>query len=158
MTAYYYLSDFTNRDSGSLRSVAWRYVKCNAKAEDVVQDCLIKILTTDNTYANRKNFYSYLYRMVARAAIDVYRKDSKGDTILVADLSNVSYNRDESKEHLFEMIDSVTTPFSYRIVELRTQGLQFNQIADRLNVNENTVRSAFYRIRTKIKKKYKWQI
>lgn len=67
------------RHSGRFYAVAYRMVGNSAEAEDVVQDCFLKLWNKPDIWNRKKNakFTTWFYRVVTNAAIDKTRRNVK---------------------------------------------------------------------------------
>ncbi|MCP4727446.1 MAG: RNA polymerase sigma-70 factor [bacterium] len=126
---------------------AWRYVKDQQNAENIVQDVFLK------TWLNRKNLdpslsiSSYLYRAVRNNSLNFLR-DTKNNHYPIEDVDITGFSAKNPEEEFIEKdrrtavnsaIDEL--PEKCRIIFLmkKYDGMSYSEIADILNISQKTV-------------------
>ena len=126
------------------------YVKDSEKAEDVVQDVFVRLLEQPQQFADEEHLKGWLYKSVRNACLD----DIKLSEIHARVLEEVQQNATEETADLFHGI--VRSEIYARILEAvdelpvacgtifrmsYMEGLENEEIAARLNLSVNTVKS-----------------
>ena len=144
-------------------NIAYKFVGKHDLAEDLTQDIFLKLYRSLNTFDRRANFQTWLISVSRNLCIDHYRSVRKERETINRDvdastLSPVS--RDRSAYAQLELRDRVQLlraaldmlpPTLRNAVLMRDiQELTYQEIADRLNVPEGTVKSRINRGRTEL--------
>lgn len=121
---------------------ATHYLHDIDEAEDVVQDCFVKLISRSIMPENIKAF---LYTSVRNACIDLLRRQSPIDTeISPSDLSG-TISDDQAQESSFREAELWTAiellPERCREIFLMSKrdGMTYREIAEELNLSEKTV-------------------
>lgn len=150
--------------SRKLYSFAFRILRNQEEAEDVVQEIFIKLWKTGKKLDEYKSTDALAIAMTKNLCIDILRKQShnyKGD-INLFDYQNVTspspqeqLENKESGEILHAIIN--TLPDSYKeIIKLRDiEGASYEEIAKKTDQNINTLRVTLSRARKIIRDEYK---
>ena len=144
-------------------NIAYKFVGKHDLAEDLTQDIFLKLYRSLDTFDRRANFQTWLISVSRNLCIDHYRSVRKERETINRDvdastLSPVS--RDRSAYAQLELRDRVQLlraaldmlPPTLRTAVLMRdiQELTYQEIADRLNVPEGTVKSRINRGRTEL--------
>ena len=149
-------------NSRPMHQLAWRIMGDPDKAEDVVQEAMIKAHQQLDKFDQRSKFSTWLYRITTNTAIDMKRKNKRfdeHDSIEEMD----SYPRptrserdmidkqDELKQATAAVMNQLTvqerTAFSLKHYD----GLSIAQICDVLSVSESAVKQAIFRAVKKLR-------
>ncbi|MDD3876790.1 MAG: RNA polymerase sigma factor [Bacteroidales bacterium] len=144
-----------------LFGLSLRYCKCREDAEDVLQEGFVKIFSGIKTFRMEGSFEGWLKRIVVNTALNHYKANLKFsfmqnyDDINENDLAgaNELHEQKFSSEELMAMVQSL--PDGYRVVFnlYAIEGFSHKQIAEMLNINENTSKSQLSRARQVLQKK-----
>jgi RNA polymerase sigma-70 factor (ECF subfamily) len=144
-------------------NVAYKFVGRHDEAEDLTQDIFLKIFKSLNTFDRRANFQTWLISVSRNLCIDHYRsvrreRETIDRAVDASDLSPVS--KDPEPIAAIEQRDRVTLlrqalaelPDTLRaaVVMRDIQELSYQEIADRLDLPEGTVKSRINRGRTEL--------
>jgi RNA polymerase sigma-70 factor (ECF subfamily) len=144
-------------------NIAYKFVGKHDEAEDLTQDVFLKIFKSLNTFDRRANFQTWLISVSRNLCIDHYRsvrkeRETINRDVDPGDLSPVSAS--VSPHAQLELRDRVTLlrqALSKLAPTLRTavmmrdiQELSYQEIADRLELPEGTVKSRINRGRTEL--------
>lgn len=134
-------------------SVCLRYMKDRDKAQDVLQDGMVKVFNNLSNFKNEGVFEAWIRRIIVNCCLDQLRKDSK----FINDVSvdDYAYKLDKSDfivesmiaEELMKLVQSM--PSGYRVVfnMYAIEGYSHQEIADHLGVTESTSKSQYLRAR-----------
>ena len=132
---------------GSVMSVCMRYAGSTDEAADMLNEGFLKVFSNLHKYENSGSFEAWLKRVVCNAALDYRRKYDKNialvdiDEIQDSHLSDYSVNDAISRISSNEIIGLIQQlPPVTRIVfnMFVFEGFSHREIADQLNISENT--------------------
>ena len=148
-TAQRYLYD---RYSGRLMTVARRYVRDQAEAEDVLQESFILIFKNIDSLKSEEALFSWMRQIVVHAALRKISRKSRKQTEFVIDEISEPYYDDHileslSAEEILKEIEKL--PEGYRSVFnlYAIDGYKHQDIAEMLNIAESTSRSQLTKAR-----------
>ena len=144
-------------------NIAYKFVGKHDLAEDLTQDIFLKLYRSLNTFDRRANFQTWLISVSRNLCIDHYRSVRKERETINRDVDAstlMPVSRDRSAYSQLELRDRVqllraaldTLPPTLRTAVLLRdiQELTYQEIAERLNVPEGTVKSRINRGRTEL--------
>jgi len=144
-------------------NIAYKFVGKHDLAEDLTQDIFLKLYRSLDTFDRRANFQTWLISVSRNLCIDYYRSVRKERETINRDVDASTLtpvSRDRSAYAQLELRDRVQllrTALDMLPPTLRTavlmrdiQELTYQEIADRLNVPEGTVKSRINRGRTEL--------
>ena len=147
--------------SGFVYNVALRITNNRSDADEVTQDTFIKVHKNLKNFAFRSSFRTWVYRIAVNTAINHVKRFAKyraarteydpaiHDAAVAADTDRVIDKQDA--DHLLAAILGTLDADQRACIVLREiQGLDYQAIADTLNININTVRSRLKRAREKL--------
>jgi len=145
--------------SSFVYNVAYRVVNNREDALEVAQEVFMIIHDKLKTFRFESSFKTWTYRITANYAINFAKKLSRSKTVPYEDafgegavLNEVETQIDQ--EHQSQLVDKLLAelnPDQRACVVLRDiQGLSYEEIAQTLNININTVRSRLKRSREKL--------
>ncbi len=135
-------------------------------AEDVVQDAFVKAYSKLDTFRGGSQFYTWLYRIAHNTAISQLRKqknhrsncsleDSAGALVaqVEADAAPPSarLERQEQLQQLKDALDRLSSEHRAILVMREIDGLDYDAIAQVLDIAVGTVRSRLHRARSQLK-------
>ena len=130
----------------SLLSFARYYVENEAIAEDLVQDVFVKMWESREQWEKVENFSAYVYQMVRFRCFNYLR----GEKLRVEMMR--SYREEKVdimeinqyiEEEIFRLVNQVvdTLPLMYKqVITFTLEGYRVKEIAEKLNVGEETVK------------------
>jgi len=130
-----------------------RYAKNRDEAQDILQDCFIKVMDKIGDFRFEGSFEGWLQRMTVRESLNYLRltrnsftsiddDDSKDEEDVSSDIiSNMSAQ--ELLGEIQKMPDGYRTIFNMYVIE----GYQHKEIAEILNISESTSRSQLKKAR-----------
>jgi RNA polymerase sigma-70 factor (ECF subfamily) len=150
------------RYEGRLLTLARRLVNDAQRAEDVVQDALLKAFAKLGSFHFRSSFYTWLYRITVNAAYDLREKETRRRAVSLDDgpVGQVlAGNRPgpaaraataELREIVRNEIEKLS-PKLRMILKLRElEGLSYEELAVTLSISKGTVESRLFRAREKL--------
>ena len=138
----------------------YRFVGNLADAEDLAQETFIKAYKKINTLKDYKKAKSWLYSIARNTVIDFFRKNKNKEVALsdallesiaatattAATYQEKAISNEISKE-LDRCIDRLVKEDRAIVRLLYYEGFSYKEIADLLNINENTLKSRLHRAR-----------
>lgn len=152
------------RLAGYVFSVSYRITGNREDAEEVTQDVFLTVHRKLSSFGFRSAFTTWIYRVTMNAAITIYRKrsrerkrnvglDAAGDAALktpAKDDPSISLQKREAGDMIRVLLENLPEQQRICIILKDLEGLKYEEIAEVLNVNINTVRSRLNRGRKKL--------
>lgn len=142
-----------------LFGVCLRYMKDHNLAQDTLQDGFVKIFTKLSDYNGKGSFEGWMRRIVVNTCLDQLRKDQK--LKMNTSIDDVSFlvkdnhwiEEELTAKDLLKLVESL--PDGYRVVfnMFAIEGYSHKEIAEQLNISENTSKSQFSRAKSHLRKK-----
>jgi RNA polymerase sigma-70 factor (ECF subfamily) len=138
--------------------ICLRYTKDNDEAQDLMQECFIKILNKINDYEFKGSFEGWIRRLTVNNAIN-YLKLRKNFLVEdINDYENLKDNYDPdvisnmNAQEIVKLINQL--PVGYRTIFnlYAVEGYKHIEIAEMLGVSEVTCRTQFKKARTSLMK------
>lgn len=130
-------------------------------AEDIVQDLFATIWIERKTLAIKTSLNSYLYRAVYNASLDYLKHDKVKDRYQKMNTENAQVTYDQSIEFM-ELVNNLEKSIERLPDQCKTifrlsrfENLKYREIADKLNISENTVDTQIRRALKKLKEDLK---
>lgn len=127
-----------------LYRIAYSYVKNKDHALDIVQDSIYKALKSFEHNQDIEYIKTWFYRILVHTAIDFLRKHKKIDYVedFVLDLESTEDNYGDLD--LQTALDCLPIQYKTIIILKYFEDLTFEEIADTLELNVNTVKTRLY--------------
>ena len=144
-------------------NIAYKFVGKHDLAEDLTQDIFLKLYRSLNTFDRRANFQTWLISVSRNLCIDHYRsvrkeretinRDVDASTLMPVARDRSAYAQLELRDRvqlLRAALDMLPPTLRTAVLMRDIQELTYQEIADRLNVPEGTVKSRINRGRTEL--------
>jgi RNA polymerase sigma factor (sigma-70 family) len=134
-------------------SICLRYTKDRAEAEDLMQECFIRVLNKINEYEFKGSFEGWLRRLTVNNAINFLKakKCFASEDISEYEISDAQTNADVLSDMSAQEIIAVINklPAGYRTVfNLHViEGYKHTEIAEMLDISDITCRTQFKKAR-----------
>jgi len=142
-----------HRTKGKLKGFLLKVLPCGEDAESILQEIYLKLWSHRKSIKADQNFETYLYAIARNMVVDVMRKrfhkhkyleelycHLKEDNENALDtLATVEYSELEKK--IFELIEKLPEKRQVIFRLNKIDGLTYKEIANRLDISENTVDS-----------------
>ena len=142
-----------------LFGVCLRYMKDHDLAQDTLQDGFVKIFTKLSDYNGKGSFEGWMRRITVNTCLDQLRKDQK--LKMNTSIDDVSFlvkdnhwiEEELTAKDLLKLVESL--PDGYRVVfnMFAIEGYSHKEIAEQLNISENTSKSQFSRAKSHLRRK-----
>lgn len=147
-----------DRLSGKMMGVCVRYSRDRMEAEDLLQECFIKVFTNIGSYKSDGPFELWVRRIIINTSIKRYHKMSYQNESPSSDLMPEKQNDFSVYDSILydELLDLVNElPDGYRVVFnlYAIEGFSHKEISDLLNIKEATSRSQLVKARMVLQEK-----
>ncbi len=150
-----------NEYSGFVYNAAYRVVNNIDEAQEVTQEVFIAVYRKLKSFKFNSSLKTWVYRIAVNMAIDHARKRSRerDNTVLYEDsnklnktIDPVSENieKEQQEKNISTLLDALSPDQRACIVLRSIEGLSYQEIAESLNININTVRTRLKRAREKL--------
>jgi RNA polymerase sigma factor (sigma-70 family) len=143
--------------SGKMYALCCRYVKNKMEAEDVLVTAFTKVFDKIDQFKSEGSFEGWIRRIVVNEALTWIRKNRS--LFLETDLEKADFEPDYDKlsdhleaEDLLRMIQALPTGYQLVFNLYAIDGYSHKEIADQLNISENTSKSQLSRARVYLQK------
>jgi RNA polymerase sigma-70 factor (ECF subfamily) len=139
-------------------NVAYKFVGRHDEAEDLTQDVFLKVFRSLGTFDRRANFQTWLVSVSRNLCIDHYRsvrkerqtidRDVNADDLSPASVevsAHVALERHDLAQELRRALQQLPEALRTAVVMRDIQELSYQEIADRLQLPEGTVKSRINR-------------
>lgn len=158
-----YMKLLYDKYSAKMFGVCIRYFNSKEQAQDALQEGFIKVFSKLKTFKGKGSFEGWIRRIMVTTSLNIIRKNSKHfynyDVDDFSDrISDQSFNYDHLQlEELLKMIHNL--PKGYRTVFnlYEIEGYSHKEIADLLDVSENTSKSQLLKARRHLRKQLERQ-
>ena len=141
-------------------AVCLRFAKDHDEANDILQEGFIKVFTNLKSYRGEGSLEGWIRRTIVNTAINFYKKNLKFrnaadiETVLIFERSTDAnavelMSAKELMEHVTQLPEGYRTVFNLNVIE----GYTHKEIADLLNISENTSKSQLSRARAYLQKR-----
>lgn len=144
-------------------NVAYKFVGKHDEAEDLTQDIFLKVFKSLHTFDRRANFQTWLISVSRNLCIDHYRSAHKERETIDRDTNPndlkaaskelgplVLLEREDRRTLLHEALNELTPTLRSAVLLRDIQELSYQEIAQRLQLPEGTVKSRINRGRLEL--------
>jgi len=147
------ISDYVIKYQKNLYRLAYSYVKNEHDALDIIQDSIVKAISSKNTLKEPQYIKTWFYRIVVNTSLDFIRKQKK---VVLSDeqfLSDFDFGTvDQYKDmDLQKALDDLPDNYRVIIVLRYFEDLKIEDVAEILNENVNTVKTRLYKALEKLR-------
>lgn len=149
------IENFIKNHQRDLYRFAYSYVKNPNDALDIVQDTVYKALKNSHSLKKQDKVKSWMFTIIRNTSFTFLknRKNEVSLSVVEEKYKEEKISKDE-KLYLKNLIQSLDSE-SRELVTLRFyEDLQFNEMAEVLSINVNTVKTRFYKVLEGIKEDY----
>ena len=143
------LKQFYEQHYKSAVQQAFRIVDSLHEAEDVVQECVVKLWHKRDELASKDNLLYYFKRMVRNQCIDHLRKkishNETSDSLEIADEHHDHMSFNELSQNINDIIDSLPEKCRQIFVLSRFENMSYKEISAQLNIAPKTVETQISR-------------
>jgi RNA polymerase sigma-70 factor (ECF subfamily) len=141
-----------DRYSSSLFRFIYRFTDNQAAAEEILHDVFFEFISGKYEGGEPESLKAWLFTLARNKSLNYLKKSHRevsNDGWIEATPADFSLEEESLRKELMERICCATGPLSddlQRTWNLRREGLDYRQIADRLAIPVGTVKSRFHRI------------
>ena len=160
------LGAFYTEHRAELHAHAARLLKNNAKAEEVLQDALIKVMLAAPELESQEHALSYLHRTIENLCIDIFRLEGRRPNLVVLDdaTAEVEATWQENVDHadvvaaaddaaiVRQALSMLSSAERAALVMWEMEGRSTEEIAKELGIKESAVRHTVSRARTSLRR------
>lgn len=149
-----------NKTASTMMGLCFRYAKNTEDAEDILQNGYIKVFKNINNFQEKGSFEGWIKKIMVNTAITFYTQKKNAPFFLeIEEIQEIPVQEDYSiiknmeYKELLKLVQSL--PEKYRIVFnlFAIEGYSHPEIAELLNITENTSKSQLFRAREILKSK-----
>ena len=139
-------------------SVCRYYIKDLQKAEEVMLNGFLKVFTNLKQFKSEGSFEGWIRRIMVNECISQLRKEKRlhfqDSEILENSTAHVSYMETELEvEAIQKLIDSLPDGYRTVFVLYAVEGYKHGEIAEMLQISENTSKSQLHKARKELQEK-----
>lgn len=128
-------------------------ILCNPQdAEDAVQETFLKYLTKAPEFNGEEHRKAWLIKVSTNISKNMLMFRLKRETVNIDDVENIGITRNDLE--LFELIMSLPAKYKIVMVLYYVEGYKSKEIAEIIDVNEDTVRKRLQKGRELLKKEF----
>ena len=157
---------FYTKNAAELRAHATRILKDTNRAEEVVQDALIKFMLAAPELASAEHALGYLHRTIENLCVDIFRLEGRRPNLVVLDdaQAEIEANWIDNEDHA-DVISAADDAAIIRqalallspaertaLVMWEMEGRTTEEIASALNIKESAVRHTLSRARASMRR------
>ena len=160
------LGAFYTEHRAELHAHAARLLKNNARAEEVLQDALIKVMLAAPELESQEHALSYLHRTIENLCIDIFRLEGRRPNLVVLDdaTAEVEATWQENVDHadvvaaaddaaiVRQALSMLSSAERAALVMWEMEGRSTEEIAKELGIKESAVRHTVSRARTSLRR------
>jgi len=147
--------------SSFVYNTAFQVTRNREDAEEVTQDVFLKVHKELGRFEFRSSLRTWIYRIAVNLAINAYKKSKRRDSrqneldenMEVADARSRADDgaiREEDAKFINSILDTLNPDHRACVVLRNIEGLSYQEIADTLKININTVRTRLKRARERM--------
>ena len=153
------ITEFYRTHHRRLYNISLRILRDSDEAEEVMQDTIMKYITSPGSFSSSAQVSAWLARTCIRASIDRLRRrrsrdafleDYARDTEAVGDSPAVPADENYSIEQIRSAMDALPEPYRLVVDLVLIEGLDYGEIAGLTGRKETTLRSLYARGRHKL--------
>lgn len=153
-----------NRYCKAMYNVAFRIVKDQHYAEDVMQEGFLKAFTKIDSYKNEAAFGAWLKRIIVNYSIDFYKQQNKyfqedlNTTLQKTEYTNeqhiedIDFN-DLKVQQILSTIQSLKENYRMVLTLFYIEGYDYDEISDILNISYSNCRTTLSRAKDNLRSK-----
>jgi RNA polymerase sigma factor (sigma-70 family) len=148
--------------SPKMLGVCRQYLKNNDLAEEVMLSGFLKMFTHLNDFKNEGSFEGWIRRIMVNESISQLRKDKKLQFISETEIENTTeystvIETEMEAEEIQKMIDSLPDGYKTVFVLYAVEGYKHGEIAELLQISENTSKTQLFKARKMLQNMVKQQ-
>lgn len=152
------ITEFYGKHHHRLYNISLRILRDSDEAEEVMQDTILKFVSTEGKFGSEAQVSAWLARTCIRASIDRLRKRQREEAFL-ADYAREGTEEPEEEQlrgpvpdvmQIRAAMEQLPDPYRLVLNLVLIEGLDYREIAGMTGQKETTLRSLFARGRNKL--------
>ena len=139
---------------------AYSFIADLYEAEDIVQECFVRVYINRAEYKPLHTFKTYLFTVIRNACIDYLRQNKKSHTVNLDDVAELSDNifpensivKSERMATIFKHIDRLPNDYKTALYLYAVDEMNYGEIAKVMRKSIPQVKIIIHRARKKLKK------
>jgi RNA polymerase sigma-70 factor (ECF subfamily) len=149
------IEEFIKNHQKDLYRFAYSYVKNPNDALDIVQESVYKALKKSSTLKEQDKIKTWLFTIIRNTSFTFLKSKNKEISLSVIEEKSEEENISKTEViYLKNLVNNLDRESQELIILRFYEDLQFNEMADVLEINISTVKTRFYRVLNKIKDNY----
>lgn len=139
------VTDYILKNNESFYRLAYSYVRNVEDALDIVQESILKALSSLDKLENHEHVRTWFYRILVNTSLDLLRKQKKVDLVdQEAVMHSSGLDDDYPNFDLQRSLDDLPSNYRSVIVLRYFEDLKIEDVASILNENVNTIKTRLY--------------
>ena len=149
--------EIISRENATISKICFSYSCSIAEFDDLLQDSLINIWRGLQKFRGESSQRTWIYRVTVNSCLSTIKKQSRHRHDSLQGLYGLIESDDSYKETIEQMHRAIATlgPQDKAIIMMWLDELSYDEIADAIGLNRNTVATKIRRIKDKITKEFK---
>ena len=128
-------------NKSEMYKISYSILHNDADAADAISETILKCWRNIGTLRKEKYFKTWLIRILINNCNDIIRKNSR--TIYMESYEGIEPCTEESEESISEYFDMLPDNYKLIMTLYYSHGFKVREIAQMLNMNENTVKEIY---------------
>lgn len=136
---------------------AVRVTESDADAADAVQEAMARLWQKRSDLAKAENMIAYAVTAARRCALDIVRSRHQAeslDSINNIDATAETFDTKDSLNYIVRLIDALPSPQREVLTMRHLEGMEINEIQERLNLSAGNIRVILSRGRSALRKHF----
>ncbi len=146
------LEYLVDRYSDTILRLSFSYLKNMHDAQDVCQTVFVKLITTDNTFADTEHEKAYILRVTANTCKDILRSAWRNRTCTLEHCADIVSPNMDDESSLLWAVGQLDTKYRTVIHLHYYEGYKAHEIAKIMSVPTATIHTRLIRGRERLKK------
>lgn len=128
---------------GKIFANIYSYVKSKEVSEDILSDTYIRFINSIKDLTPDKSILGYLYTISRNLSLNYIEKNKRfvDDPTMLIDNASSEENSYLDNSDIIKIMKEILSPDMFNVIMLHLiNGLEYKEIAETLNKNENTIR------------------
>ncbi len=141
------ITDYVINNKEQCYRLAFSYTRNQEDALEVVQESIVKAISSMNSLRSPKYMKTWFYRIIVNSSLDLLRRKKKVIAVDDNTLSNMDSGAPDeySDVDLHKGIDGLRVVYRSIVILRYFEDLKIEEIAHVLKLNENTVKTRLYK-------------
>lgn len=152
------IEEYIRNNQKDMYKFAYSYVKNRTDALDIVQESVYSALKNADKLNDSSAVKSWVFTIIRNTSLNFFRKNKKEKLTDKLDEKSSQVIDISKKIDLKDALSKLDVKQRELIILRFFEGFQFNEMAEMLDVNINTLKSRFYKTLDKLKIEYNKEV